>query len=281
MRVGFCGLGIMGGPMASHLAKAGHELTVWTHTEGKAERFATEHEGVRAVDSPREAAAGVEVLITMLVDADQVRWALDGVTEPICLDMSTIGAPAVRELAESRRFVDAPVSGSLPGAESATLTIMVGGADADVQAVWPLLEVMGEKIVHVGPASAGQTVKVITNAVGAANCVTLAQALVVGSAAGVDMPKLVDVMGATAGGSAMVRLKGQPMLEHDWTPWFRLAHMLKDVNLSLLEAHEAGVPFPAAAEAAEMLNGGVGRGLGDLDFAAVLEVVEGMADHRL
>jgi 3-hydroxyisobutyrate dehydrogenase len=281
MRVGFCGLGIMGWPMASHLARAGHELTVWTHTDGKAERFAGEHEGVRAVASPREAADGAEVLITMLVDGDQVRWALDGVTEPICLDMSTIGAHAARELGETRRFVDGPVSGSLPGAEAGTLTIMLGGADADVQAVWPLLEIMGSKLVHVGPVGAGQTVKVITNAVGAANCVTLAQALVVGSAAGVDMPKLVDVMGATAGGSAMVRLKGQPMLEHDWTPLFRLAHMLKDVNLSLREAHEAGVPFPAAADAAELMTGGVGRGLGDVDFAAVLEVIEGLAAHRV
>lgn len=280
MRVGFCGLGIMGWPMASHLARAGHELTVWTRSAGKAERFAAEY-GARVAASPAEAAAGAEVLITMLVDADQVRWALAGITEPLCVDMSTIGAPAARELAAGRRFVDAPVSGSTPGAEAGTLTIMIGGAEADVETARPLFEAMGEKILHVGPVGSGQTVKVITNAVGAANCAALAQALVVGSAAGVDMPKLVELMDATAAASTMARLKGPAMLEHDWTPLFRLAHMLKDVRLCLDEAHDVGVPFPAAADAAELLSGGMGRGLGDVDFSAVLEVVEGLADRRL
>jgi 3-hydroxyisobutyrate dehydrogenase-like beta-hydroxyacid dehydrogenase len=195
--------------------------------------------------------------------------------------MSTIGAPAARELAAGRRFVDAPVSGSTPGAEAGTLTIMIGGAEADVETARPLFEAMGEKILHVGPVGSGQTVKVITNAVGAANCAALAQALVVGSAAGVDMPKLVELMDATAAASTMARLKGPAMLEHDWTPLFRLAHMLKDVRLCLDEAHDVGVPFPAAADAAELLSGGMGRGLGDVDFSAVLEVVEGLADRRL
>jgi 3-hydroxyisobutyrate dehydrogenase-like beta-hydroxyacid dehydrogenase len=280
MRVGFCGLGIMGWPMAGHLARAGHELAVWTRTREKAERFAAEY-GARVADTPADAAEGAEVLITMLVDGEQVRWALEGITEPLCMDMSTIGPTAARALAEGRRFLDAPVSGSTPGAESGTLTIMVGGAEADVETVRPLLEAMGRKIVHVGPVGQGQAVKVITNAVGAANVSTFAQALVVGSAVGVDTAKLVDLIGSTSAASAVGTLKGPPMLEHDWTPLFRLEHMLKDVRLCLEESRSAGVPFPAAAEVGELLAAGMGRGLGDVDFAAVLEVVEGLAGRRL
>jgi 3-hydroxyisobutyrate dehydrogenase-like beta-hydroxyacid dehydrogenase len=140
---------------------------------------------------------------------------------------------------------------------------------------------MGEIILHVGPLSHGQTVKVISNAVSATNASTLAQALVVGSAVGVDVGALVEVMRNGSAGSAMLNLKAEPMRNHDYTTLFKTEHMLKDIRLCLEDAQAANVPFPAAAAAADALSAAVARGHGSADFAALLEAYEGFANHRL
>jgi 3-hydroxyisobutyrate dehydrogenase-like beta-hydroxyacid dehydrogenase len=140
---------------------------------------------------------------------------------------------------------------------------------------------MGELIVYAGPRGHGQAIKVINNAVAAANTNTLGQALLVGDAMGVDLDALVKVMAAGAGGSVVLDLKAAPMREHDYTTLFKLEHMLKDVRLCLEEGQAAGVPFPAAAEVREVLNAALGRGLGDADFAALMDVLEGLAGRRL
>lgn len=200
--------------------------------------------------------------------------------------MSTIAPARTRaigaRLAERGvAFLDAPVTGSAPKAADATLTIMAGGEAADFERVRPLLEAMGRLVIHVGELGQGEMVKLINNAVAAVNAATVAQALVVGRRTGVDLDKLVEVMGAGSGASAMLALKAGPMLEHDFSPLFKLAHMLKDVRLCLEEGQAAGVPFPAAAAARELYTAALGRGLGDQDFAAVLEAVEGLAGTEL
>jgi len=293
-RVGFLGLGIMGSRMAANLAAAGHPLTVWTHTPGKAAAWADGRDGVTAAATPAEVGAACDVAITVLVDGGQVaatllgddgvlRGAADGV---LCVDMSTIGARAAREIgtsvvARGGAFVDAPVTGSSPKAQAGTLTIMAGGADEDVARARPLFDVMGELFVHVGPVGQGQMLKLINNAVAAANAATLAQALIAADATGVDLGDVVTVLGAGAGGSAMLDLKAGPMREHDYTTLFKLDHMLKDVRLCLDETQAAGVPFPAAATTAEALAAARHRGFGDADFAAIVEAFEGLAGRRL
>jgi 3-hydroxyisobutyrate dehydrogenase-like beta-hydroxyacid dehydrogenase len=292
-RVGFIGLGIMGSRMAANLRRAGHELTVHNRTRERAERFAGEH-GATIADTPADVGAACDVLITMVVDGAQVEHVLlgdDGVVEgagdgTLCVDMSTIAPADTRRigavLAERAiGFVDAPVTGSSPKAEDGTLTIMAGGDDGDFERARPLFEAMGELVVHVGELGQGQTVKLINNAVAASNASTLAQALVVGKATGVDLGALMRIMGAGSGGSAMLALKGEPMRTHDYSTLFKLEHMLKDVRLCLEEGQAAGVPFPAAAHTREVLTAAMGRGLGDADFAALVEVIEGMADTRL
>jgi 3-hydroxyisobutyrate dehydrogenase-like beta-hydroxyacid dehydrogenase len=127
----------------------------------------------------------------------------------------------------------------------------------------------------------GQQIKVINNALAAANTHALAQALVVGQATGVDLDALVAVMGAGSGGSAMLDLKAGPMRAHDYSTFFKLEHMLKDVRLCLDSGQAAGVGFPAAAAVRETLSAAMGRQLGDADFAALLEVVEAAAGHRV
>jgi 3-hydroxyisobutyrate dehydrogenase-like beta-hydroxyacid dehydrogenase len=136
---------------------------------------------------------------------------------------------------------------------------------------------MGEKIVHAGPVGDGQAIKVITNALGAANAAALAQALVVASACELNLDAVVELLPLSAGGSVQAQLKARPMLDHDYTPMFRLGHMLKDVRLALEQAHEAAVPFLAAAEAGQLLEAARARGHADADLAAVIEVVEGLA----
>ena len=287
MRVGWIGLGIMGSRMAANLRRAGHELVVHNRTRETADAWAAEH-GAEVADSPGDIAA--EVVITMLVDGDQVEEALLGpagaarnaADETLFVDMSTIGPDAARSIgARLPRFVDAPVTGSSPKAQDGTLTIMAGGEEPDVRAAWPLFEAMGALVVHAGPVGHGQQVKVINNAVAAANTHTLAQALVVGSATGVDLDALVQVMGAGSGGSAMLDLKAGPMRAHDYTTLFKLEHMLKDVRLCLDSGQAAGVGFPAAAAVREALSAAMGRQLHDADFVALLEVVEAAAGRRL
>ena len=292
-RVGFIGLGIMGSRMAAVLRRSGFELTVWNRTAERAREFAAAH-GAAVAERPADVAAAADVVITMVVDAEQVRRVLlgdDGVlagARPglLCVDMSTIGPAGAREigaaLAEREvHFVDASVSGSSPRAEDGTLTIMAGGDEADFARARPLFEAMGELVVHVGAVGDGQTVKLINNAVAAVNCATVGEALLVARAAGVDLDALVRVMGASSGASAMLALKAEPMRRHDYATLFKLEHMLKDVRLCLEAGEAAGAPFTFAAQAREILSAGMGRGLGDADFAALIEVLEGQAGRRL
>ena len=291
--VGFIGLGIMGSRQAANLARAGFELTVHNRTRERADTWAAEHGGVVAA-TPRELAERSDVVITMVVDGPQVEALLlgeDGALagarpSALFVDMSTIAPSDARRLGATLRehghgFVDAPVTGSAPRAEDGTLTIMVGGEEDDVARAMPLFEAMGELIVHVGEVGRGQQVKVISNAVAAVNCATLAQAIVVGRREGVDLEAMLRVMGAGAANSQMLQLKGGSMLEHDFEPLFKLEHMLKDVVFCLEEARAAGAPFPFAALAGELYSAGAGRGLGERDFAAVLEVAEGLTGAQV
>ena len=292
-RIAFLGLGIMGSRMAANLRRAGHDLIAWTRTEGKADAWVGEHGG-RASATPREAAASASVVISMVVDGAQVKDVIlgpDGAAQDagpgtLFIDMSTIAPRDAVEIGEALaqrglRYIDAPVTGSSPKAQDGTLTIMAGGEATDVQRARPLLDVMGALVVHVGASGQGQTVKIINNAVAAANAATLAQALIVASAAGVDLDAVEKVMGAGSGASAMLALKAGPMRAHDYATLFKTEHMLKDVRLCLDAAEAAGVPFPAAAAARDALAEAVARGHGDDDFAALLEAFEGLAGRRI
>jgi 3-hydroxyisobutyrate dehydrogenase-like beta-hydroxyacid dehydrogenase len=287
MQIGWIGLGIMGSRQAANLRRAGHELTVWNRTEATARAWADAH-GATVAGSPAEVAAHAEIVFSMVVDGPQVQEVLipaarEGV---LFCDMTTIGPGWTRRIGEQlaqrgARLVDAPVTGSSPRAEDGTLTIMCGGEDADIERLQPLLEAMGSLIVHAGPLGAGQAVKLINNAVAAANAATLAQALLVASAQGLDLDALVEVMAAGSGASTMLTLKAGPMRAHDYSTLFKTEHMLKDLRLCLEEAQAAEIAFPAAAAAADALSAAVARGHGADDFAALLEAYEGFANRRL
>ena len=292
-RVGFIGLGIMGSRMAANLARAGFDLVVWNRTASKAREWATEH-GAEVAESPADVGARSDVVITMVVDGDQVESVLLGEQGAaagarqrlLCVDMSTIGPRAARRIAEGLaergvEFMDAPVTGSSPKAEDGTLTIMAGGSSDSFERARPLFDAMGELIVHVGEVGQGQLVKVINNAVAAANTTVVAEALLAGKLAGADLDALVTVMRAGSGASAMLQLKAGPMRAHDWSTLFKLDHMLKDLRLCLEEAEAVGARMELVEDTAALLAEAEGKGLGERDFAALLEVVEERSGGRL
>ncbi len=292
-RIGFLGLGIMGSRMAARVRRAGFPLTVWTHTPGKAARWAAEHDAA-AADSPAEVARASDLVVSMVVDGEQVASVLlgdGGVADAalpgvLCVDMSTIAPADTRRIGAALaergvRLLDAPVTGSSPRAEAGTLTIMAGGEAEDFARARPLLETMGRVIVHVGELGQGEMLKLINNALGAANAAALAEALLLARATGLDLDAFEQVVAAGSGASAQLELKAGAMRAHDYTPLFKTAHMLKDVRLCLEEAQAAGIPFPAAAHARDLLTATVGRGHGADDYAALIEAAEGLAGRRL
>jgi 3-hydroxyisobutyrate dehydrogenase len=292
-RIGFLGLGIMGSRMAANIAKAGYELTVWTHTEGKAQRWAQER-GAIAVGTPGEVAEASDIVVSMVVDGAQVESVLCGQSGVasgaheglLCVDMSTIAPTDTRRIAARLQergigMVDAPVTGSSPRAEAGTLTIMVGGELEEFERIKPLLEAMGELIVHVGKLGQGEMLKLINNSLGAANAAAVAEALLLADATGVDLDALVAVTQSGSGASAQMQMKSGPMRAHDYSTLFKTEHLLKDVRLCLEEAQIAGIPFPAAAHARDLLAATMGRGHGAEDYAALIEAAEGFAGRRL
>jgi 3-hydroxyisobutyrate dehydrogenase len=280
-RIAFLGMGIMGSRMARNLRRAGFDVVVWNRTRARAEEV-----GDPIADTPSAAAEQATVVITMVVDAPEVEAVLFGddgaaasLTEgALAIDMSTIAPSAVHEiagrLAESGvSFVDAPVTGSKPRAEDGTLTIMAGGSEADFTRALPLFQAMGELIVHCGPSGHGAMVKLLNNAVAAVNAAALAEAFDVAEAYGLDTDALVEVMSAGSAKSTMLDLKARPMLEHDYDPLFKLAHMLKDVRHCLTEVDALGEEFELASDAEALYAAADAAGFGEQDFAAVREAV--------
>lgn len=284
-RVAFVGLGIMGSRMVANLCRAGFEVHAWNRTRARSEELAEAH-GATIADTPAAAAAAAGIVITMVVDAPEVEKVLfgdDGAAEGLpngglAIDMSTIAPTASRAIADRLRerglaFLDAPVTGSKPKAEEGTLTIMVGGEEAEFERARPLVEAMGTLVLHVGPQGHGSMVKLINNTIAAVNTAAVAEGIAVGRRAGLDLDKLLAVVAAGSGASAMLDLKARPIIERDYEPLFKLGHMLKDVRHCLAEASALGVELPVAAAAEQIYGAADAAGRYDDDFAAVAEEV--------
>src|SRR5262249_53279000 len=245
--VGFIGLGIMGGPMALNLLRAGYPLVVHNRTRAKEEPLASE--GASAAGSPREVAAASDVVITMLPDSPDVEavyFGEDGViagarSGQLLIDMSSI-APAVARAVFSAAgdlgadAVDAPVSGGDVGARDGTLSIMVGGSSEGVGRARPLFEGLGQTVVHIGDAGAGQTAKACNQILVAVTIEAVSEALVLASKAGVDPERLLDVLSGGLAGNKVMEVRRRNFLEHDFTPGFKLVLHHKDLGIALRTA---------------------------------------------
>ena len=291
-KVGFIGLGIMGKPMARNLMRAGYELVVYNRSQEKTDELA--EEGASAAANPREVAEQSDVIVTMLPDSPDVREVVsgeDGVLEGIgegslLVDMSTISPVVTEELAaqvEERgaRMLDAPVSGGEPGAVEGTLSIMVGGREEDFEGVRPVFDVLGDTVVRVGEVGSGQVVKACNQIVVALVIEAVSEALVLGSKAGVDPAKIIEVLSGGLAGNKVMEAKKSFFLKHDFDPGFRIELHHKDLGIALAAAREYGVALPVTAIVDQMLEALVARGSGDRDHSAILTHIEDLAQHTI
>ena len=280
MKIAFIGLGTMGIGMSVNLLKAGHEVTVHNRTRQKEEAVAKE--GAKRADSPRQAAEGAEIIITMVSDTPDVEAVVlgeDGVIQgapqgAIVIDMSTISPAATRQMAEELgkkgiKMLDAPVSGGPEGAQNGTLAIMVGGDPADFEKVLPILEIMGKTVTHVGPIGAGQITKAINQILISGTYLTVAEGLTLGMKAGLDMEKVIQAISGGAASSWVLHNRGINVVNNTYPLGFRVRLHHKDLKIALDTARELEVTLPATALVAQIENGLIARGYGDDDVSAI------------
>ncbi len=291
-KVGFIGLGIMGKPMARNLMEGGYELVVYNRSREKADELA--EEGATAAASPREVAEQSDIVVTMLPDSPEVRevvagedGVLDGIEEgSLLVDMSTISPVVTEELAaevekKGARMLDAPVSGGEPGAVEGTLSIMAGGSEEDFERVRPIFDVLGDTVVHVGEVGSGQVVKACNQIVVALVIEAVSEALVLGSKAGVDPAKIMEVLSGGLAGNKVMEAKKDFFLKDYFDPGFRVELHHKDLGIALSAAREYGVALPVTAIVDQMLEALVAKGSGDRDHSAILTLIEDLAQHRI
>jgi 2-hydroxy-3-oxopropionate reductase len=284
-KVGFVGLGIMGGAMAGNLLAAGHEIVVHNRTRTKAEQLIAY--GVRVADSPRELAEVSDIIITMLPGPPEVEEVvsgegglLEGTAEgSLIVDMSTSSPILAQQLAHTARergvrMLDGPVSGGDIGARDGTLSIMVGGEDEDFERARPLFEVMGETVVHVGGAGAGQVVKACNQIVVALVIEAVAEALVLGSKYGVAPDRVVEVLSGGLAANKVLDVKGEKFLSRDFTPGGKVEYHRKDLGIALAAGREYGVTLPVTALVEQMFGVLEAKGRGGWDHSALLTLIE-------
>jgi 2-hydroxy-3-oxopropionate reductase len=290
--VGFIGLGVMGAPMARNLLQAGHPLVVHNRSRGAVNELS--EAGAEPAASAREVAERADVVITMLPDSAAVESVVsgsDGVLEgagegDLLIDMSTIHPTVSVALAAAARergvaVLDAPVSGGDVGARDGALSIMVGGEPADVERARPLFEVLGKTVVHVGGHGAGQVVKACNQVVVAVTIAAVSEALVLGSKAGVDPERILDVLGGGLAANRVMEMRRHNFLEHDFTPGFRIDLHHKDLAIALESGGEYGVPLPVTALVQQGFRALRAKGHGGDDHSGLLALVEELADHRI
>jgi 3-hydroxyisobutyrate dehydrogenase-like beta-hydroxyacid dehydrogenase len=281
MRIAFLGLGIMGRPMASNLVKAGHEVSLWNRTPGKAV------EGASVAASPAEAAQGAEVVWMCVSDTKAVEALLfgpqgvEGVLNPgmTVVDSSTISPSATRQFAQRVRgrgaqYVDAPMTGSKVAAENGTLIFIVGGDEAAVEALKPLFAAMGKQFFRMGETSKGQAAKLAMNLQIALIYEGFAEALTLATKLGVDAATLLPVIQASMVRSGVVDYKAPFVMKRDFSPNFPLRLMHKDIRLTLEAAKEVRVKLPALETVEEIYEMATEDGHRDLDYAATIALLE-------
>jgi len=280
--VAFIGLGIMGGPMAANLVKAGFDVVGYNRSPEKVKELV--EKGGRGAEDVASAVGEADVVITMVPDSPDVEAVsgeiFAGAREgTLYIDMSTIRPDVAVRVAEAGReagvrVLDAPVSGGEAGAVEGSLSIMVGGSAEDFADARPVLDAVGKTIVHVGPAGSGQTVKAANQLIVAGNIQLLAEAVVFLDAYGVDMRSALEVLGGGLAGSTVLARKGDNMLAGEFKPGFRLALHHKDMGIVTSAAREAGVTIPLGAVVAQLVAAMVARGDGGLDHSGLLKLTQ-------
>jgi 2-hydroxy-3-oxopropionate reductase len=290
-KVGFIGLGIMGGPMAGHLQAGGHQL--FALTRGKVPEILVAG-GAKVCASGKEVARSADIIITMVPDTpdvEKVLFATNGVAEglaagKIVVDMSSISPIETKEFAKrinalGCEYIDAPVSGGEVGAKAASLTIMAGGTDAAFAKVKPLFELMGKNITLVGSNGDGQTCKVANQIIVALTIEAVGEALLFASKAGADAGRVRQALMGGFASSRILEVHGDRMVKRTFDPGFRIELHQKDLNLALNSARKIGVSLPNTATGQELFNACVAHGGKAWDHSGLVRALENMANFEI
>jgi 3-hydroxyisobutyrate dehydrogenase-like beta-hydroxyacid dehydrogenase len=285
-KLGFLGLGLMGYPMARNLARAGHELAVWSNTASKAKQLAKEEKAI-ACDSPKQVGEHAECLFVCVGDtamAEEVLVGANGViagAKPgtVVADSSTIAPAASRAisqkfLAKGIQYLDAPCTGSTGGAIGGTLTFMVGGDEKVFQKVKPFFEIMGKLFYFCGRSGMGLHAKLTQNLILANILEAFNEGFTLSTKAGVDPTLMLEIINNSAAKSGLIAYKAPFVFKRDFTTNFSTKWMHKDVGLALESAEELGLPLPVTGVTEQMFRAAIAEGYGEDDMCSTIQVVE-------
>ena len=286
--LGYVGLGVMGSSVVRRLLAAGHEVTVWNRTREKAEPLLAE--GARWAGSPREVAAGSEIVFTMVTNTAAVRAVCDGpdgilaglAPGKIYADMSTASPANTRRLAEEvaatgAQMIDAPVSGTSITVDQGKASLMIGGDDDAFERARPVLEAIGPRVFHMGPNGSAVTMKIAINLSLAVQMLAFSEGVLLAEKTGISRERAVEAMLGSVIASPMVAYRGPLVLGHPDEVWFDCHMMQKDMNLALELGRELEVPLPTTAVTNELLTAANGMGIGHRDFAVLFDVLASMS----
>jgi 3-hydroxyisobutyrate dehydrogenase-like beta-hydroxyacid dehydrogenase len=288
-QLGFLGLGIMGRPMARNLLRAGHRVALWSHTAAKARQLAEEENGVFC-ETPREVGQFAECIFMCVGDtamSERVTTGAEGVIEgarsgSVVVDTSTVAvgtsrAIAARFAANGVHFLDAPCTGSRPGAENGALTFMIGG-DKDVfERVRPYFEPMGKQLYYCGAQGMGLNAKLTQNLILSNLLQAFNEGMVLSTKAGVDPELMLDILNNSAARSGLIAFKAPFVLDRNFETNFSVRWMHKDVGLALESGKDLGVPLPLTGLTQQMFQAAISSGYGNEDFCASIKVLEALA----
>ncbi len=285
-RIGFIGLGLMGKPMGLNILKHGFSLVV--HSRSQAPVDVLVAAGAVSAQSPAEVARQCDIIITMVPDSPDVRLVVEGAhgvfdgirAGSVIVDMSTIAPAVARDLAGKAaergvQMLDAPVSGGEVGAINGTLSIMVGGKGAALERVRPVLNAMGnpERVVHIGPAGAGQICKACNQICIGGALASVSEAFAIARKAGIDPARVREALLGGFAASRVLEVHGERMLKANYVPGFRAGLYHKDMGIALSTAHELGVPAPTSAVVQQLVSAMIAAGQADDDYSALATVV--------
>jgi 3-hydroxyisobutyrate dehydrogenase-like beta-hydroxyacid dehydrogenase len=284
-KIGFMGLGIMGSPMAANILRAGYPVTVYNRSEQKGDEVVKR--GAQRAASPKSLAEGAEVIFAMVTGPEalnELLWGTDGAAQAfnankVFINMSTVSPKFTRELFEKLlptgvTFIDAPVSGSKKPAEDATLVILAGGRKEDVDTLTPLLETMGKRVVYCGEIGQGSMMKLTINLLLGAMMEGLCEVVNFGKSAGLSLDAMLEVVSNGPLNAAIYQMKADMLRNNDFPVQFPLKHMTKDLKFLVDTAYDLGTPVPVGQMLLHLYRIGVAQNWGDLDFAAIMKVLD-------